>query len=557
MTFDPWAALGIPPTDDPRFIRRAYANRLKAEHLEDDPEGFAELRAAYEFALGSRIATPEHSPNPPLAVDFAPSIEARAHSTESIEESKVQPLLARLVSLASLVDPPPRQDAEALFAELIGLSAMTSLVVYTRVECEVARLILDALPRSDWLIEPVIDSFRWTRETIGDANPDLERVLQRAQDLRFWRSQANPAFGRHRARRELLTACSNRMRRFRALIVPNLVGEVRVLLDLIEFEHHSLLVTIDPGAARWWRDFLGQPRLAGWMVALTMGAPAVGFAVARVFTKEPSSARIFFYSVGAVIATVLAFSFWFKIAIPLRRIWRAHRGLRAGAVERWGWLPASLLLTVAAEAAPGWVGWPLTTMVAVALSIWCGVTIEFRLARRPPQLNFFFFFLALYGPFAGWCALLVANVHALRTPSIVLSASTTMVLNMTALFPLMQSFLSRSARIWRRMILIVAAALFGLAYVLLRSDSLSMCDADLSVLAFAAFLVIMPLTITNSVSRVVISLASNLAFFAGLGFSDVMEHPIRTIATWIIVGSALALVATVLTPDSFLKKRRT
>jgi uncharacterized protein len=47
----PWEVLGLEPTSDLRAIKKAYALRLKSTHPEDDPQGFQELRDAYEMAL--------------------------------------------------------------------------------------------------------------------------------------------------------------------------------------------------------------------------------------------------------------------------------------------------------------------------------------------------------------------------------------------------------------------------------------------------------------------------------------------------------------------------
>lgn len=47
----PWQILNILPTSDERAIKRAYAARLKQTRPEDDPDGFAVLREAFEFAL--------------------------------------------------------------------------------------------------------------------------------------------------------------------------------------------------------------------------------------------------------------------------------------------------------------------------------------------------------------------------------------------------------------------------------------------------------------------------------------------------------------------------
>ena len=46
-----WTALGIDPTKDVSAIKRAYAERAKICHPEEDPEGFLQLRRAYQAAL--------------------------------------------------------------------------------------------------------------------------------------------------------------------------------------------------------------------------------------------------------------------------------------------------------------------------------------------------------------------------------------------------------------------------------------------------------------------------------------------------------------------------
>ena len=48
-----WDELGIAPCDDPKAIRRAYAARLRKLDPDRDPEAFARLRRALEWALGS------------------------------------------------------------------------------------------------------------------------------------------------------------------------------------------------------------------------------------------------------------------------------------------------------------------------------------------------------------------------------------------------------------------------------------------------------------------------------------------------------------------------
>ena len=58
-----WTILGLDPTQDVSAIKRAYALRSRTCHPEEDPEGFLQLRQAYQAALdyaeGRETASPE------------------------------------------------------------------------------------------------------------------------------------------------------------------------------------------------------------------------------------------------------------------------------------------------------------------------------------------------------------------------------------------------------------------------------------------------------------------------------------------------------------------
>ena len=48
---DIWNILGLEPTQDVSAIKRAYAQKTRDCHPEEDPEGFMRLREAYQAAL--------------------------------------------------------------------------------------------------------------------------------------------------------------------------------------------------------------------------------------------------------------------------------------------------------------------------------------------------------------------------------------------------------------------------------------------------------------------------------------------------------------------------
>ena len=77
-----WDELGIAPCADPKAIRRAYAARLKKLDPDRDPNGFARLRDAYEWALKRAGADePRSSQAPPASADGdADAVEDDLHT---------------------------------------------------------------------------------------------------------------------------------------------------------------------------------------------------------------------------------------------------------------------------------------------------------------------------------------------------------------------------------------------------------------------------------------------------------------------------------------------
>lgn len=55
-----WSILGIEATADKALIKKAYARQLKLHHPEEDPQGYQQLREAFEWAM-KRAGDPERS----------------------------------------------------------------------------------------------------------------------------------------------------------------------------------------------------------------------------------------------------------------------------------------------------------------------------------------------------------------------------------------------------------------------------------------------------------------------------------------------------------------
>lgn len=87
----PWSELGLPPeTRGPRDVKRAYARRLKKIDMAADPEGFQQLRQAYEMARSIAEAEERAPPQPEVAEQPAPA-PPRLTSEEAPAEPPAKP----------------------------------------------------------------------------------------------------------------------------------------------------------------------------------------------------------------------------------------------------------------------------------------------------------------------------------------------------------------------------------------------------------------------------------------------------------------------------------
>jgi hypothetical protein len=127
-----WDELGIAPSRDPKTIRRAYAARLRKLEPDRNPEAFARLRRAFEWAL-SRAGRedgpdPSAEPPPPGADCDAPTEDFVSLASGSHAQVDREPP-------APALDPDDIRDRDlliALDAALRQHDAKTAIALYYR-----------------------------------------------------------------------------------------------------------------------------------------------------------------------------------------------------------------------------------------------------------------------------------------------------------------------------------------------------------------------------------------------------------------------------------------
>ncbi len=301
----PWPLLGIERTDDRQAIRKAYAARLKAIDVEIDPAAFIALRAALEQAQAYAADREWYAANgeTPLADDEAQASADPGDEPVLLDEHQVafdedwdagfdfdaeayvppmpDPDNERLRRLDHLMfglgdESPDRDELVAATRDILDQLADAPIDRAGEAEYWLAEAALAAIPRSDPILEMLVDHFGWHKNSGRIDQPfAFEEIARRVGSWGYFDRLGRPDHPLHDAWRDLT-------RTKQTLGITSFLRRDQVfrLLEKIRTECPEAEAQLEPQRVALWDE-----RLAGGASQFRIGWVFLGIWILYVVVK--------------------------------------------------------------------------------------------------------------------------------------------------------------------------------------------------------------------------------------------------------------------------------
>lgn len=338
-----WQILGIDPTSDEALIRRAYARQLKQHRPDSDPEGYQQLREAFEHVkeLARYQDFDEESEAQPVeAVAF--TLKPDAHpSPVAVTGSHPVPADFALSSGPLYMPEKMQEHVSGLLENAMkGFNALEAfyqevtqngtLLQQQQFHQDVAAALAEQPDLTEWLLEEVSNRLGWGLDRYSSSylvpqhlQYALYQQIRATEREQTWKKIAlEKRHGKLLSRTALKLLCGDR--HFSSLwvrLIPGLLDEMRQQANKLYASFPELMDRLNPAAL----EFINKPQYAlSWksMFLLLFW----GIIVHNVLPDPQTHAAL-----GWIAGAVILFYFYISdlILIYLRR-WPRLMGLFMG-----------------------------------------------------------------------------------------------------------------------------------------------------------------------------------------------------------------------------------